>query len=76
MVRKPVCGPRVAIKAVAEAPIAPKQKIVAIAWLAEVELTVQNRSELDLRKRQSKDFLCQHTDGDCSEDTVDRPIEL
>ena len=33
IVRKPVLGPRVAMKAVAIAPRAPKQNIVAIAWL-------------------------------------------
>jgi hypothetical protein len=35
IVRRPVLGPNVAMKAVLAAPIAPKQNITAIAWLIE-----------------------------------------
>jgi hypothetical protein len=51
MVRRPVMGPRVAMNDVAMPPRAPKQKIVATAWL----------ESMNMGKKRHHDVVSEHT---------------
>lgn len=63
------------MKAVMAAPRAPKQKIVAMAWLIgkSFSQTELQSAGGNLRQRQGEDFLAQYTNGNGRQHSVDRP---
>lgn len=68
-------GPRVAMKAVAMPPRAPKQKIVATALLERISVVMERHMLSDIPKTQSVNGLCEHPDRNGSQHCINGPTK-